>query len=228
MSDFDLERLAALPDPCAEAASAPLALGESPPSLPAPTRSRVRAFRAVAVVAALVYDAVWPAFVQRRGDLGSLSLLRLALGLAIPLTAAAISINAARRNGDRGLGATTNRLLMLVLASPVLFAGATLLTAPPEVYDDSFWRHATGCAIVSAELAIGPLALGLLAFRRAFAAASAWRAAALGVACGALAAATMSLVCPLGNAAHVVLGHGGVMLLTGIVGAWLGPRICRA
>jgi hypothetical protein len=66
------------------------------------------------------------------------------------------------------------------------------------------------------------------ALRHAFAAAARWRFAAAGVACGALAATTMSVVCANGNAAHVLLGHGTFMLVAGLAGWLVGERVTGA
>jgi hypothetical protein len=228
MSDVDLERFAEIPDPFADAATAPLLRVDPKPSVRSPTRSHVRMLRSIAAGAAILYDAAWPAIVERRKDLGSVSPSALALGLAIPLVAGALAMSTVGRPGDRGLGEPKARLLTLVIASPVVFAVATLLTAPDAVEGDRFWRQAFGCALVTALLAAGPLTFGVLAFRRAFAAASFWRTAAVGVASGALAAATMSIACPIGSAGHVLLGHGSMMVFAGVVGAVWGHRVCRA
>jgi hypothetical protein len=90
-----------------------------------------------------------------------------------------------------------------------------------------FWRGAVGCAAVTAVLTAGPLVLGMLAFRHAFVASSRWRTGALGVACGALAAATMDFTCSDPTALHVVVGHGTAMVAGGLAGAFLGSRITR-
>ena len=65
-------------------------------------------------------------------------------------------------------------------------------------------------------------------FRHAFVAASAWRSAALGVACGALGASTMTLACSHGEALHVIVAHGSMMVIGGGLGALLGRTIARA
>lgn len=223
-----LDRLAEIPDPFASSARSP-----GPRPTPArlarsPGRARVRTLRLTAAAAALFCDASWVALIERRPDLAAVPSSRLALGLAIPLAAAVLALSAVTRRGRAGLGETKARVLTLAVASPSLFAAATVLVAPTGPPDPLFFRHAAGCIGVTALLAVGPLTLGLLAFRHAFAMASAWRAAALGVASGALAAATMTLVCPIGSASHVVFGHGAMMLIGGAVGAMLGRRACRA
>jgi len=54
------------------------------------------------------------------------------------------------------------------------------------------------------------------------------RRAALGVACGGLAAASMSLCCFHREMLHVLIGHGSMMLVGGVAGALLGRRFTRA
>jgi hypothetical protein len=227
--DLDLKRLADIGDPFAEDASAPVRPMDRQRALVghSPTRSRMRALRSVALAAALFYDVAW-LFHERRSDLASASPMGLALGIAIPLAVAVIALGAATRSGPRSLGAPAGRIAALALGAPILFAVATFLAAPTEEGDRLFWHHAVGCMTVTAILALGPIALGLWAFRRAFAAAAGWRMAAVGVAAGGLAAATMSLACPITTAVHVIVGHGLVMIVGALAGALLAPALARS
>ncbi len=226
--DHDMSRLAEIGDPFANDAGAPTRPPVSKALAPSPTRARVRAIRAIAFVSAFVYDAGWVIAKESRPDLMTLPWPVIALGLAIPLAAASLALGAATQPGARGLGLSAARIAALATAAPAVFVVATLLVAPPAGEDDLFWRHVLGCMAVTATLAVGPLGLGLWAFRRAFVAASAWRMAAVGVACGSLAAATMSLACPISAAWHVVLGHGTVMLVSGVAGALIARVFARA
>jgi hypothetical protein len=226
--DFDLDRLAEIPDPFAGSARSPERRVSPAQMARSPGRTRRRTLRVVAAAGALLCDAAWVALVERRPDLASVPSSRLAFGLAIPLAAGALALSAITRRGQIGLGETKARVVTLAIASPALFAAATVLVTPAEPPDALFWRHAAGCIVVTALLVVGPLTLGVLAFRRAFAMASVWRTAALGVASGALAAATMTLVCPIGSASHIILGHGTMMVIAGAIGAMLGRRACRA
>ena len=226
--DFDPDRLAEIPDPFAGWARSPERRVSPAQMARSPNRTRIRRLRYAAVAGALLCDAAWVAFVERRPDLASVSFSRLAFGLGIPFVAGALALSAIARRGEAGLGETKSRVATLAISSPGLFAAATVLVAAAEQPDALFWRHAAGCALVTALLVVGPLTLGLLAFRHACAVASAWRAAALGVASGALATATMTLVCPIGSAPHVILGHGTIMIVAGAFGAMLGRHICRA
>jgi hypothetical protein len=54
-----------------------------------------------------------------------------------------------------------------------------------------------------------------------------WRTVALGVACGAFAAAAMRSVCLNDNPWHVLAGHGAGILLGALIGASL-SRVTRA
>ena len=225
--DLNLNRLAEIPDPFEGSTRIP-DRPMHPDRWPRSSdRRRVRGVRLAAAVGALLYDAAWVAWVERRPDLTTVSPSRLVFGLAGSLVAAMLALAAATRRGKAGLGETKARVVALAIGSPVLFTMATLLGTPAQAFDARFWGHAAGCVLVSALLATGPLALGALAFRHAFAIVSVWRTAALGLACGALAAATMTLVCPIDNAAHVLVGHGTILVIAGAVGTVLGRRTCR-
>jgi hypothetical protein len=229
MTDFDLSRLAEIPDPLAEpgptAPGRPLDAAAWPPS---PTRARRRTALVAAVVSALLFNAAWIAFVERRRDLPSLPTESILLGLAIPLAAAVLALLAVVRPGARGLGVRAAELVALVGVPPLLFAIGTLATAPMTVGPEPFVGPALRCFGVSAILAADPFVVALLVMRRSFVSSAAWRTAALGVASGALAAATMSVACANGGAMHVLVGHGTIMLAGGLVGAWAGSRITRA
>jgi len=225
--DLDLRRLAEIPDPFAGPRREPAPV-KAPPSGASPTRGDVRKKRAIAAVAALAYEAGWVLVVERRRDLGQLPTWAIAIGLVVPLAAAALALVAVTGAGRRGLGAPASWLAGLTLMPPTLFAVATVLTNPLDTGEGHFWNLAVRCMGVTALLTAGPLALGALVFRPAFAAASVWRTAALGVACGALAAATMSLACWHGGALHLIVGHGTLMLVGGVAGALLGRRVTRS
>jgi hypothetical protein len=229
MSDeFDRMRLDEIGDPFAVEARAPLRPPPSVEKVPARTRSRTRLLRVGLLVDALLFEAAWLVLRERRPDLASLPASQIALGLAVPLIAAALALAAASRTGTRGLGLPARRVAGLAVAAPLVFVLGTLLAAPGDPGDRLFWIHAAGCAAVTAILTVGPLALGLWAYRRAFVGASTWRTAAVGVAAGGLAAATMSLACPISSAPHVILGHGAIMLVAGLAGALLAPAVGRS
>jgi hypothetical protein len=227
MDDLDLRRLADIPDPFSRsAAKPPRSRGETTMASP-PSRARLHRFRVLAVVIALFSQAAWLALVEHRSDLAASSPGALLLGIGIPLLAATVALSAAARPGALGLGESMSRLAALLILSIAVFVTGTLFAAPQDSEAGSFWGHAARCMAVSAALAAVPLALGVWSFRHAYVAAAPWRSAGLGVAAGALAAATMSLACSNGGALHVLAGHGAMMLAGGAVGAALG-RATRA
>jgi hypothetical protein len=226
-NDFDLHRILDIPDPLENVARAAL-----PPQRPqrldrSLTHTQVARSRITALIVAVLYEAVWLAMLNKRGDLASVPRTTFALEIAAPLVAAALAIAAATGPGAHGIGQPKARLTTLVLSSPALFALATLLLAPADVDEEFFWPHALRCFLLTSLFAAGPLVLAVWSFRHSFVAVPAWRTAALGLACAALGAVTMSFLCSVGSAPHVLVGHGGVLLVGGAIGAALGGRFGR-
>jgi hypothetical protein len=226
----DLGLLSRVPDPYAGDA-APL---PSPPVLPAgaaPTRAEHRRHLLVAIAIALLFQAALIAVAKHRTTLDdALVPGHLVFGLGVPLLAMGLAWWAATRPGRGGLGSSAAVLAVVITVAPVLFALTTLAVAPPDP-DASTWAmldRAGRCAALAGLLCAVSLALLAFAFRHAFVAASTWRTAALGVACGGLAAASMSLCCFHREMLHVLIGHGSMMLVGGVAGALLGRRFTRA
>jgi hypothetical protein len=224
--DLDLQRMTEIPDPFGSSRG-PSSKEAQPPGA-APTRGEVRKRRAIAAAAAVAYEVGWVLVVERRRDLGQLPAWTIAVGLVIPLASAALALAAVTSPGRRGLGAAASWIAGLTLMPPVLFAVATLMASPLDAGEGHFWNLAARCMGVTALLTVGPLVLGVVVFRHAFAAASAWRTAALGVACGAMTAATMSVACWHVGALHVIVGHGAMMVVGGVAGALLGRQVTRS
>ncbi|MGO9835341.1 MAG: NrsF family protein [Polyangiaceae bacterium] len=227
MDDLDLDRLADIPDPFAEGAEKSPRPMTKRPSTPSADRGRLRTLRVVAITLALLAEAAWLVLVEHRSDIGALSPSVLLLGIGVPFVAAAVALAAAARRGPLGLGEPASRLAALVGLSVAVFVVGTLFATPQDYEAGPFWGHALRCMAVTAALASAPLALGVWSFRHAFVTATTWRSAGLGVAAGALAAATMSLACTTDGVLHVLVGHGAMMLVGGAVGAALG-RATRA
>jgi hypothetical protein len=228
MDPLELDRLGDIPDPFAGAAGAPVGAPAPRGMPPSPSRGRVRALRAGALAAALVCEALWVSTWEHRVDLASAPRVGLALGLGIPLVAGAVALGAAARRGGLGLGESSRRLAAFVAASITVFVAGTMMFAPPDTEAAGFWSHAVRCMAVTAVLAAAPLALGVWAFRHAFVASTRWRGAGIGTAAGALAAATMSVVCSSDGVVHVLVGHGLMMVVGAAAGALLGGRVMRA
>jgi hypothetical protein len=225
---FDIHSMGDVPDPLAAIDEWPMPPRRAGALAESPTRGHVSAARAFALGAALLYEVAWVFIMTKRHDLPTMSRAVLAIELVIPLVAALFALAAATAPDARGLGAPKGRTMVLALLAPAIFIGATLLVSPADVDTEPFVAHAFRCFVWTAVYSAGPMVLAMWAFRRAFVAAAGWRSAALGMACGAIGALTMSLVCSVGSPAHVLVGHGGMMLVGAVVGALLGRRVGRA
>jgi hypothetical protein len=148
--------------------------------------------------------------------------------MAVPAAACVVALAGAVRSGGLGLGAPARRLAVLAVASFTVFVSGTMLHSPADVVVAGYWSHTARCTGITFALAAVPLALGVWAFRRSFVVSSRWRGACLGAAAGALAATTMSLICAVDGMAHIVIGHGLVILAGAAAGAAFGDRIMRA
>lgn len=225
----EMKALGSVPDPFA---SHDVDALPPPPALPsgAGTRSEHARRLGFSIVLAIGWQAFWTLAIEHRSDLGAPSMGAIALGLLVPLVAMGLAAWAGLARGERGLGLPVTLLASLIVASALFFAAATLGVDPADHAPSAgaFVDRAARCALVTSLLCVPSLALVVRAFRAAFVTMATWRTAALGVACGALSAATMSLVCPHGEALHVLVGHGIMMLVGGIVGALLGARWTRA
>jgi hypothetical protein len=225
--DFDLDRLRDIPDPLAGLALPPL----EPRSVPAVrprTRQEVARARTVSRALAVAVQGVWLALFEKRADLATVSRATLLGEVAFPLLAGAVALGAAVAPGARGLGEAKERLAPWALLAPVVFVAATWWSDVACSDPESFTWHALRCFFITSLFAMVPAMLAAWSFRRSFAAAPGWRAAALGMACAGLGASTMGLVCATGNVAHVLAGHGSVMLVAGLAGALLGRRFGEA
>jgi hypothetical protein len=217
-----------VPDPLAAVDAWPMPPRRAGALAESPTRKHVTVARATALGVALLYEIAWVFIMTKRDDLPTMSRTVLAIELVIPLVAALVALAAAAAPDARGLGQPKGRLMLLAILSPLIFVGATLLASPTDVDTHPFVMHAFRCFAWTAVYSAGPLVLAMWAFRRSFVAAAGWRSAALGMACGAFGAVTMSLVCSVGSPAHVLVGHGGMMLVGAVGGALFGNRYGRA
>jgi len=223
---FDPAVLSEIPDPFADVSSVPIPPRAAMSVAASPTRLRVRTLRLCAVASALAFDALGVAVLRSRHDTGPLS-LRFVLELAAPALAGTVALAAVVRRGRLGLGETTERLGAMLACAPAVFVLLTLPAAEADPDDAMFWPRTVACFFTTLLLASGPLFFGVVAMRRAFASAAAWRTAAVGVASGALAATSIALGCPYKGALHILIGHGATILLAGALGAWLGSRFAR-
>ncbi|HEX3771934.1 MAG TPA: NrsF family protein [Polyangiaceae bacterium] len=233
MSDFDLDRLGDVPDPLAGFGGA-LEGRPLPPMpsaiAPSPTRRQVGNLRVAALLAALAYDVAWIAIMNKRDDLRTMSPVALLVEVSIPFAAAVLALLAAAAPGSRGLGEPKARLAAMSLLAPAVFVVSTValsrvLPVVGEADAGPFWAHALRCFSWTSLYTLGPLVFAGWAFRRSFVTAPVWKMASLGVAAGAAGAATMVFVCSVGTPMHVLVGHGGPMLVGALFGIVLGRRL---
>jgi hypothetical protein len=218
IADFESD-LARIPDPFAREARGALPAPLSRPDAPSSSRSRRRALNVAAACGAVLYEGVGLTYFKTRPDLGTASSTFVGLELALPIAVALVALVAVARRGRLGLGEPTARLGAWVLGALSIFAVATLAIFPHDPIDVGFWSRAQNCFLVTVCLGAGPLTLAALALRNTFAAAAGWRTAAVGVVSGALAASTIALICPEGDALHVLIAHGAIVLVMGAIGA---------
>jgi hypothetical protein len=225
---FDIHRISDVPDPLAGISEWPAPPRRRVTLEPSPTRSRLVAVRATALAAALLSELAWAFIISKREDLHTMPRTVLVTELAIPIAVALLALAAAAGPGARGMGQPKGRMTALVFLAPALFVAATLVTAPADVDPSPFLRHSLECFAWTGLISAVPIGLAAWVFRRSFVTAPAWRGAALGMACGATGATTMGVVCSVGSAGHVLLGHGTMMLVAALGGAWLASRFGRA
>jgi hypothetical protein len=223
----DLDRLARVPDPFEGDDELP-----APPALPVPAPTRADHHRRLLVAGAAIVllQPVWIVLSRHAMPLRDITMRNLVIGLGVPLLATAVTWLLATHRGRRGLGAPTSWLALGIALATLLFVTTTLATAPADqdASAAAFAERAMRCAVQAGVLGVVSLGVFAMAFRNAFATASTWRTAAIGVACGALATSTMSLACFHQGAMHVLLGHGWMIVAGGIAGAVVGRRFTRA
>jgi hypothetical protein len=227
-NDFDLRRILDIPDPLGNLERLRVPSLRAMPIERSPTRSHMSGIRVAALTGSVAYQGVWLALLNKRGDLATLPWTTLGPEVAVPLLIAVIALIAAVGPGAHGIGQAKARLSFLALSAPAIFVMGTLLMGSADVDEESFLRHALRCALFTSTFSAGPFALALWAFRNSFVALAAWRAAALGVASAAIGAATMTIFCSTGSPEHVLVGHGGLLLVGGLAGGTIGKRLARA
>jgi hypothetical protein len=236
MSDFDLDALLRsggdVPDPL-DGVGGGLDERPLPPLLLAtaasPTRAQVGHVRTIALVAALAYEVGWIAIMNKRDDLHTMSPLALLIEVSIPLGAAVLAVFAATAPGSRGLGEPKARMATMSLLAPAIFVlftvALSMVVHVGEVDEGPFWTHALRCFAWTSLYSLGPLVLAGWAFRRSFVVAPTWRMSSLAMAAGAAGAATMVFICSVGTPVHVLVGHGGPMVVGALLGVLLGRGV---
>lgn len=197
---------------------------EVPPPSPAlsgmldrmrPVRTRRPRLEATLVaLASLATTAVALVWSRPRFDMGATAVMAAAaacaLGFAVELWWALVPprgqvLPLRRRPGVR------------VLVAWALMLGALLAVGHDLRPDPAFARSAVSCLLVGALVALTPIALCLLALRRALEVGGWPLGAIVGGAAGALAGVCLQLHCANTHVAHVVVAHGGAILLPALI-----------
>ena len=88
--------------------------------------------------------------------------------------------------------------------------------------------HGSKCLLLGGLTALVPLALSALLLRGSIPVGSRWAGAGVGAAGGSLGGLILHLHCPVADALHLGVIHGGLVVIGAVVGALAVPRIARA
>jgi hypothetical protein len=192
----------------------------------APTRAEVGARRRVVTLVALLVPLL--VFIGlggiRRAPRPDLLVLETALGSS--LLAAGVAFVALGRSRSM-LGRPSSWLLSVALATPVALFGWRVLTSAqyPDMMLEWAERPGLRCFLLSATLALAPLAAVLWLRRGSDPVHPRLSAAALAAAVGAGVWVLVDLWCPVGYVPHLLLGHVLPLLLLIFVSTLLGGRL---
>lgn len=217
---FSLDDFAAIPDPARGVAARP---APSPPSPgdPSPTRAERRRRNLLAVGAGIAWVVFLVGHLGVRGNIGDAGLLA-SLGLWTLLAVGGLAL--ALRTNARGLPPSLRVVQIVLLAGAALYVVGVMVrdAAAPNV--PIHWSNVIGCLSWAHLLAVGPLLVAALIFRRSFLSFPAWRGAVVGAACGLGGAIGIHAHCVVETASHVLVAHGLVIAVSALLGAALGAR----
>jgi len=183
---------------------------------------------AVMLGVSLVYGAGLVAMFAVRGDLHELPMpwllaagLAWLLGFVVPCYLALVPPRGSMQPRWRLAAACA------VIAS-IGFVVLGLLVHPSGAHSKFIgWHHIPrghGCLELGVLSAIVPVVIGALFLRRALPVGARWVAAALGAGGGCLGGLVLHLHCPVTDAPHVGLVHGGVVVVSALLSAALVTR----
>jgi hypothetical protein len=207
----------AIPNPFAGELDAPVPVID-PARFPAsPPRQHVLRRRLAALALSALCELGLLALLGTRADLAGVPWSYLLLSAGLPLLAAVLALALGERRA----------ILAVALLLAMYFAGQLGAGAIDWPQRFAAWRWLK-CSGLSALLASAPLVITVLAFRHAFATQSRRRSALLGGVCAALAASTLRLHCPNDLLLHVLIAHGGPVLLITALAAIVAAPFTRA
>lgn len=204
------------------------------PSLPARsrTRSEVRRLRWLAGAVGVVWLAALLAQTGLRPDHRELSVL-YAYGLpALMYVSGMLLLLLTVSRGRSGAGPRPRWVRLSLLGLPLLFVLSTLWievgahSVIPATAKAAWASHAA-CGAMTLVLGAVPFGVALLALRYAFPVHAGIRGALVGLCCGLAAAATIHMHCPVTVTTHILLSHGGPLIVLTVLGALLSQRFLR-
>jgi hypothetical protein len=217
---FSLDDFAAIPDPARGVALRP-APAPPPPTDPSPTRAERRRRNLLAAGAGIAWIVFLVWHLGVRGNIGDAGLLA-SLGLWTLLATGGLAL--ALRTNARGLPPSLRVVQIVLLGLASIYVAGVLVrdAAAPNV--PIHWSNVVGCLSWAHLLAVGPLLVAALIFRRSFLSFPAWRGAVVGAACGLGGAIGIHAHCVVETASHVLIAHGLVIAVSALLGAALGAR----
>jgi hypothetical protein len=144
----------------------------------------------------------------------------IAVGAGFPVLAAGAVLAVLFRSTARSAS-----IRFAVLGGALVFLATTWLVQAPG---DQTVRGMLACLAQAMVMAGCTIPIVLLSLRRAFATGATWRAAAVGLASGLLAASALRLRCSDDGFVHVLVGHGLPILVAALAAGALGSRYLRA
>jgi len=219
-----------IPDPIAPSSS-PVSRRVEPLRGASPTRNALKARRVVALAALVAWSGVvlllWgfrPEMAERSAFVAGQSILFGVLLVSAGLTAIS--------PGRRGLGAPVTRVRIAAVAAPIAFmlVGLSWLPSgsPGSFGEIGPWAAIMPCLAIGLLVAGPMLLVALWSVQRAFPSAAGWRGAALGAAVGLVGSVVLTMHCGSPFGGHVALAHGLPIVMAGLAGGFLGPRVARA
>jgi hypothetical protein len=163
-----------------------------------------------------------------RWDMGEVPLgYSLACGVA-PFLAGLVCLIAALRPGRLGLGSRVGMLAGLAVVAPLIFTISNYALSPPypEAPLGSF-KNGVFCFNIAIAWTLLPLLAAGISLKGSFVSRAGWRSALVGAGAGLIVATTSMLRCPLSGAWHMALSHGGAVIASALLGAFVLARVTR-
>jgi hypothetical protein len=114
------------------------------------------------------------------------------------------------------------------MLAPVAFMVSSFALSPP--YPEAplgLFKHGVFCFNIAIAWTLLPLVAAGVALRSSFVSRAVWRSALVGLGAGLIVATTSMLRCPLSGAWHMALSHGGAVLASALLGAFVLSRVTR-